>query len=329
VLKDSKRFEGYEIDLLGNEKWKDLALHFDSEYISNFTFIDPDSLYEAPHAVYEIGRALYQRKYEVVLQSTYSRSLMGNGLSGLASGREIIAYKSENELHPRYKMKTDKLYTRLIDPPSSIFHETEFNHYFFEQVIGRTLPFVAPNITKTSDRTSGIIIFTGSSNPRRNWEKEKFLALVRLILGQTNEPIFLAGGPSEAEVSQYISDNSSSDRVFNKTGATSLPDFVNLIAGSKLVISNETSSVHIAAACKVPVVCILGGGHFARFVPYPDVFGSRLLSVYKEMPCYNCNWICEFKNENEEAFPCISGISVEQVWTKVLPFLQDNFNPDT
>jgi ADP-heptose:LPS heptosyltransferase len=325
TLKESKRFEAYEIDLLGHEKWKDLALHFDSEYISNFTFIDPDSLYEDPAAVYAISKALSKRRYEIVLQSTYSRSLMGNGLSGLASGKETVAYRSDNEHHPKYKRRTDRLYSKLIEPTKSLIHETQLNHYFFEQVIGETIPFIAPELEANVDNRSGILIFAGSSNPKKNWEKEKYVEIIQRILSQTTEDVILGGSESERSVADYILSNILSDRIVNKVGATSLPKFVELVASCRVVISNDTNAVHVAAACRVPSICVLGGGHFRRFLPYPEVFGARPISLYSEMPCYSCSWICKFKTEESEPYPCISEVTVDQVWSalsSLVPIIQ-------
>jgi hypothetical protein len=67
----------------------------------------------------------------------------------------------------------------------------------------------------------------------------------------------------------------------------------------------------------------VGGGHFGRFVPYPDLPGqtNNLKEVFHKMPCYGCNWKCIYPINEGEPAPCIANISVDAVWEKVVPLL--------
>jgi ADP-heptose:LPS heptosyltransferase len=81
-----------------------------------------------------------------------------------------------------------------------------------------------------------------------------------------------------------------------------------------MIIGSETSAMHIAAAVSTPSVCLLGGGHFGRFVPYPvNVEGVVPSPVFHKMECYGCNWQCTQSHEAGQPVPCISAISVEKV----------------
>lgn len=327
VLKNSDKFKGYEIDLLGNLKWQELAREYDSSFVSSFSFIDPEELYEMPITTLKLGLKLFKTKYSVVLQSTYSRTLMGNALSGMTAASEIIAFNSLNEHQPKYKKKTDKFYTKLIDLPEYIVHETEMNHFFFETILGKSLPTIIPSLPVSQKSTAEIIVFPGSSTHKKNWEKEKFSEIIkRILLSSAEGNIIITGGLLERPIAKYLKEDLNSDRIVDKTGDTTLPDFINLIAGSKLVISNDTNAVHVASACGVPVVCLLGGGHFNRFLPYPEQFPSKPICIYTVMPCYHCNFICEYRLEDQEAFPCISNIDVEKTWAAVSRLLKFDNN---
>jgi ADP-heptose:LPS heptosyltransferase len=61
--------------------------------------------------------------------------------------------------------------------------------------------------------------------------------------------------------------NSSS--AYNLTGQIPLTSLVKYLEDAELLISNETSPVHIAAAVNTPVICISNGNHLGRFNPYP------------------------------------------------------------
>ena len=82
----------------------------------------------------------------------------------------------------------------------------------------------------------------------------------------------------------------------NYAGRTNLPELAWLLSKSKLLISNETGSAHTASAVCTETICILGGGHFDRFAPYPEIPGQTnyLKPVFHKMPCYNCNWECVY-----------------------------------
>ena len=93
-----------------------------------------------------------------------------------------------------------------------------------------------------------------------------------------------------------------------------------MVSDAKFLIGNETSAIHIAAAVRTPSVCILGGGHFGRFIPYklekePD--GPLPIPVYYKMTCFNCNWNCIYPIKKGEPTPCIKDITVDHVWKKV------------
>ena len=83
--------------------------------------------------------------------------------------------------------------------------------------------------------------------------------------------------------------------------------------------------MHISTAVGTPVVCIIGDGHFGRFVPYPDLPGqsSKIKAVFRKMPCYGCNWECVFSLSKGDPAPCISNISVEEVWQEVEKIIEE------
>ena len=172
----------------------------------------------------------------------------------------------------------------------------------------------SPSVNISQTLKKGIIIFPGAGNLKRCWEAEKYLALIKLILVYTAEPVYLAGGTAEIALGDYLVERLPSKSINNLIGKTSLPQFIQLVGNAALVISNETSAVHIAAATQTKAVCILGGGHFARFAPYPGHFTSRQLCVYEQMECFGCNWNCKLQSKENGSFPCIAGVNLENVW---------------
>lgn len=322
-IKTSERYKDYTIELLGNISWKALALEYDSTYISKFHFINEDPLYEQPSKVLKLGWSLFKRRYEVVIHSTYSRSLMGTGLAALAAGKENIAYDYKIGPDLEYKKQTDRFHTLLIELPTEIYHEYERNLYFFERILDEPgIFFKGLSLPTSKTANNSIIVFPGSSYYKRNWEKENFLEIIKRLLNETSKDIIIAGGPSEVPVGSYLIGHlQPSERITDLTGQSTLPQLVQMIADSELVISNETSAVHIASACKTPVICIQGGGHYERFTPYPKTMPFRPICVFEMMSCFNCNWNCKYYNDFNEPFPCILRVSINKVWNAVMTHL--------
>lgn len=100
----------------------------------------------------------------------------------------------------------------------------------------------------------------------------------------------------------------------NLAGKTSLPEFCELVRRAQFLVGNETSAIHIAAAVGTPSICLLGGGHFGRFVPYPSGMpGSSPEPVYEPMPCFGCSWNCHLPHLKGRAVPCVTAINVVAV----------------
>jgi ADP-heptose:LPS heptosyltransferase len=178
-----------------------------------------------------------------------------------------------------------------------------------------------PFINAETKRNSGVIISLGAGVAKRSWETEKFLGLIKLILKHTPHHVCLTGGADEIKTAAYLMKHLPAERVDDLTGKTTLTRLIDLTGNSALVIGNETGAIHIAAAAKTKVICILGGGHFGRFAPYPEAIEAAPICLYKKMDCYNCNWNCIYKTAENEPYPCISALSLEEVWDMARRFL--------
>ena len=324
VTKKSEIFKDHQVDLLGNKLWQDIAIQYDSKFIGNFFFINPDELYEAPLTTFKLGLRLFKNNYETVLQPTFARTFINDSLAGFTAAKQIIGFEGDTErINIKYKTKTDRFYTIKMLIPVSIKFEFERSRFFLENVLKQPVTINGRSVPVESNIRTGIVIFPGSGVFKRSWEAEKFLGLIKLILQHNSQPVYLAGGPDELQIGEYLTKNLPPNKVNNLIGKTSLLQLVQLIGNAALIIANETAAIHIAAATQTKAVCILGGGHFGRFAPYPDHILNKPLCIYEKMACYNCNWNCVFQTMENEPYPCISNVGLEKVWQALLPLLVD------
>lgn len=318
IISESERFNGYEVHLLGNPLWRDIALAYDTTYVSRFIFVKDAELYESPFKLLKLGWKLFANNYSVVLQPTSTRRLINDAIVGFTGANQVAGFEGDTTgILPRYKIKTDKFYSQLLPLPPEIYFEFDRNRYFFEQVLDEKLTINGPHIQTKERYRNGIVIFPGAGSVKRGWEKEKFLDLTERILAKTSQPIYITGGTGETAIAKYLVDHLPGTDIINLTAKTSLPELIEIIGSANLLISNETSAIHIAAATKTPSVCILGGGHFERFAPYPTHMDYGPLCVYERMECFNCNWNCIYQTPENAPNPCVSIITLEQVWNAV------------
>ncbi len=322
VFKTSQAYTGYEIDLVANTLCRDIALHYDTPFINSFFFSRPDDLYYAPLKTLQLGWRLYKNNYQIVLQPSYSRTLVNDGLAGLTAAKETICFDGDTErIAEKYKLKTDRFYTKYLLLPPEIYFEFDRSKYFFESVLKHPVALQGPSINYVDNDKKGIVIFPGAGVVKRSWPAAYFLELIKLIRTQTDQTIYLAGGPSEVLIGNYLEQNLPLGTIVNLISKTSLTELVDLIGNASFIVSNETSAIHIAAATQTHAVCILGGGHFGRFAPYPNHLPFKPTCVYYKMDCYYCNWNCKFITAPNEPYPCINNITVNAAWQSVQQFI--------
>lgn len=96
-------------------------------------------------------------------------------------------------------------------------------------------------------------------------------------------------------------------------GKTSLGDAMSLVRGASLFLGVETGLLHAAYMFGVKTVCVLGGGHFGHYLPWPG-FEGNLRCVFVDMPCRACDWKCpDVSLERDERPPCLARISPSMV----------------
>jgi ADP-heptose:LPS heptosyltransferase len=92
--------------------------------------------------------------------------------------------------------------------------------------------------------------------------------------------VAIAGSAADRGLAQRIVSMAKRAAPIDLTGRTPLPELVGLIAQAKILVSNETSAVHMAAAVGTRAVCISNGHQFGRFSPYPAQACAEVRYLY-------------------------------------------------
>ena len=118
-----------------------------------------------------------------------------------------------------------------------------------------------------------------------------------------------------------------SNRNFDNSKIKKLPldnidKSIKIIQKAKLVITPETFVSHVAAFERVNSICILGGGHYGKFMPYMEsdivkIKEPEYLTNY--LDCFGCNWNCKYK---DKTYRCVD-IDVENIFINIDKLLND------
>jgi len=286
-LKQSEKFKNHKIILCGNIIWKDLAEAYDSQYISEFIWIDKKKFWEKSNWKYHYKMLfkIYLSGFETLILPNDTDFKMSNYLLKKDWAEKTISTGNRSV----YFFNDIRAYSRNGNEDSDDAKKGLFqflrNKNFVESITGEKINLVKPTLPVKKVKRSGekyFVIFPGAGTDFRRWSAENFAELIKSYLQKFNYKILICGAKDDYEVAQKIKDLAGTDLVENFTGKTSLPELVELIAGSELLISNETCSVHIAAAVDTPVICISNGNHFGRFHPYPESITEFVKTIYPD-----------------------------------------------
>lgn len=310
--------------LYANASWAELARHFNywDEVVSvDMVKLRTDELYRIK-TFYKIRR----RGFSIAIQPTYSREYMGDMLTRSSAASVRIGYQSDlSNILLEQKQISDRWYTQLIHSSRSPMMELNRNAAFVRAIGDKTFVSSIPQIPPLLDLPKNlkfnspyVVIFPGASWIPKMWPNSKFSALIKKLNTHHGIEIVLCGSNAEYDLCQKIIDESEVNAL-NLAGSTKLQELVELIRNAHLVVANDTSAIHIAAATQTHSVCLLGGGHFGRFLPYQveSINTNKLpdIQIYK-MDCYGCNWDCMYAQQPNETVPCIKNISIEQVYVE-------------
>jgi ADP-heptose:LPS heptosyltransferase len=263
---------------------------------------------------------LHQLGARRAIQANFTRHFIWGDAVTLRSGAsEKIAHKGSLSLNGWRRRWADKSYSSLVSRNESSGHEFEFNCDLMrflglpevESKVAR-LPIMQPEMPSRLKFTGPyFVIFPGAGKVRRQWPVERFAQLGGLIAEKYGWKMLICGAPSEYELGQSLLRSAGCEGL-NLCGQTNLLEFCELVREAELLVGNDSGAVHVAAAVGTLSFCLLGGGHFNRFLPYPDsVAGAHPYVIYEEMPCYGCDWVCTHQQADlTQFYPCIQNISL-------------------
>lgn len=308
------------IVLVANPVWSDLARQF--SYWDEVWPLQLKAFTKNPFYRWVFLRRVYCAGFEIAIQPTLSRSfLKGDSLIRASMATHRIGSETDLiNISPQERSLSNNWYTQLIPSSPHLLAELERNAKFMNGLgVTRSSARIATLARNPSTISyfelplNYFVIFPGASNYKRQWPVERFAEIASYIHQKTGWPMVICGTKEEEQLAKSLM-RLANVRTYNLAGKTTLTEFIEVVGGAQILIGNETSAIHISASVQTESVCILGGGHFGRFMPYPtNIPGLKPMPVYYKMNCYGCDWKCSQPHAPDSCWPCISAISVESV----------------
>ena len=147
-------------------------------------------------------------------------------------------------------------------------------------------PIVAESVRRKwpVGKAQWIAIQPGARWANKRWPAEAYAELVRLLAAADPELHFAILGDAEDRSLGEIITRVNAARCIDLTGKISLPEMVEWIRLSTLMVTNDTGPMHIAAALDTPVVALFGPTEPRRTGPY----GQLEHVVRIDLPCSPC-----------------------------------------
>jgi ADP-heptose:LPS heptosyltransferase len=177
---------------------------------------------------------------------------------------------------------------RLDDMVQYVFYQNEVLRYLeLAARVGATTDQIVPRVVvtdddrqearaQTGDTAEYIVIHPGATDPRRRWPIAKFAAVANAYL-RRGFGVFVTGSEEERLITEEVSVLTDYQAV-DISGKLSLGGLAGLLAGARLLVSNDTGPLHLARAIGCPTVGIYWVGNFITSGPMRHARHLSLLS---------------------------------------------------
>ncbi len=216
-----------------------------------------------------------------------------------------------------------RLLTRVVPLPEAPLHKTDLFLNLIEHLgipaDGRTPDFFPGQGTEGELRalleshgilpgTPYAVVHAGGNWDLKRWPASYFVEWIRLLLQNYSWKVILCGTSKEEALSKEIQAPFDDKEVINLCGKTSLDALALMIKNAKLLLSNDSGPIHLAASQKTKIVGLFGPTSPELTGP---ISAGQAVIVKKDV---GCEVPCYFKSCNYRV--CMEWLSPQEVFEK-------------
>lgn len=278
------------------------AVYEHNPHVGRIVTFDKTLIKENDQYIRDVAEEMSALQADIVLNSTFSRDLIGDYLSFSIPGKERIAFHGNLcNIKEENRDSNNRFYSRVIKDSGEDKPELDRHLEFLDQ-LGIAVSEISPTLSlqpaefesasrfyeeQGLDPNKVIVVGVQSSHPVKNFGAwREVLTELCEVHGYT---ALLVGGDADRQEAD-LAVRGIKGRYLNLCGLNGLRETAALIAQARLVLAVDTCIPHLAAAVGTKHVVLLGGGHFGRFFPYSPTTSV----VCMPLSCFGCNWYCHY-----------------------------------
>lgn len=139
--------------------------------------------------------------------------------------------------------------------------------------------------------------------PAKRWLPERFAEVAAAVVSQHQVEWHLFGTDTDAEIGETIA-RSLGDKCVNRIGQTTLQQLIDELRACRLLLTNDTGTMHLAALLGVPTVSIFGSTEQRLTGP----LGDNHMVLRHHVECSPC-----FLRKCPIDFRCMKSVTVDEV----------------
>ena len=289
------------------------AILKNNPHLNNIIVYDKRGEHKGISGVWQLGKRLrYENFNMVITPHRYLRSSILSWLSrspirkgyDIASGSCLFTEKIK---YDRTKHEVEKLLS-FVAPENKKRYEIELYPGEKEKMKG-------DNLWKENllEDKKVVVLAPGSKWFTKQWPVEYFNKLAESLKKLSNIKLIVVGGKDEINLPIE------KENIIDMRGKTSLLELADILSRADVVVTNDSSPIHIASAFKKPRIFALFGPTIEKFGFFPWSLNSKVFQV-DGLKCRPCG-IHGGKSCPEKHFKCMRDILPEEVFNEIKEYL--------
>lgn len=265
-------------------------------------------------------RDIRRKKYDLVIDFLSNpRSALITTLSGakIKAGPQYTSSKWAYNL----KLPKNELYNKYnpflkIDLLKPLKLKKIFYPYPKIYVPSQDCQWAKKELLNFNFKQNDLIIGFSPASRRnaRQWPKEHFIELAKLITTRLSARILVFWGPGEKTLAKEIVQKAALPKVFIAPQTPSILKLAAMFNKIDLLISNFNGAKHIAQAVNIPTLGICSYDLPENWTPIND---DRYQTIKLDLNCNDCR-----KNSCKNNFKCLTDLKPEIVYAKLNAMLK-------
>ncbi len=144
--------------------------------------------------------------------------------------------------------------------------------------------------------------------PAKRWLAERFVETAQAVSAQSNAHWMIFGTAKDGTIAEAIAKDLG-ENCTNRVGKTSIEDLIAELRECRLLLTNDTGTMHLAALLGIPVVAIFGSTEPRLTGP----LGNNPIVLRHQVECSPC-----FLRECPIDFRCMKAVTTDEVVSAVL-----------